>query len=231
MTILNQIWSDDNYVYAACDFGLDIIDKIEEDKIAYIHYDNGFNSVWANDNRVYLATSASGIKYFNKTCVSGTVLIPNNLITCLTDYVSPFGISSQDVRYIHGSSDDYLMCCTDVSVDVYYMKPTMYRSTHATTGAHKCFMTSTGKFYYTSVEGDIWSLNRVDKPLWDWTVPDYSYVTAGTILASGIAINDIFVTENTASNTTDNTAFIATTSGVYVIDEGNLNYVIYYIGG
>ena len=35
--VLNQIWSDDDYVYAACDFGLDIIDKIEEEKIAYIN--------------------------------------------------------------------------------------------------------------------------------------------------------------------------------------------------
>ncbi len=229
--LLNQIWSDDDYVYAAITFGLDIISMAAEQKIAYIEHKLGFNTVWANDDRVYLGTTFSGIKYIDITCVSGTVGSPLDLATCLIDYVSPFGVSSQTIRYIHGTSDDYLMCCTDAGVDVYYMKPTMYRSTHETTGAYKCFMTSSGKFYYTSVSGSEWSLNRVDKPLWDWTSPDYSYTTSGTILQAGLTINDIFVTENTASNSTDNTVFIATTSGVYVIDEGSLDYVVYYTGG
>jgi len=236
--ILNQIWSDDNYVYAACDFGLDIIDKVEEEKIAYIHNNDGYNTVWANNDKVYLGTSASGVKYFHKTCISGTVLIPNNLYTCLVDYTSPFGISSQTIRYIHGSSDDYLMCCTNSGVDVYHMKMTEYRSTTTVSGAQKCFMTSSGKFYYTTVSGatvsgvdDLWSLNRVDKPLWDWIDPDYIYYTGGDILPAGLIINDMFITENTSSNEIDNTIFIATTSGVYVIDEETLDYVVYYTGG
>jgi hypothetical protein len=229
--LLNQIYSDDDYVYAACDFGLDIISMGTEQKIAYIEHKLGFNTVWANDDRIYLGTVSSGIKYFNKTCVSGTISNPANLITCLVDYASPFGISSQTIRYIHGSGDDYLMCCTDVGVDVYHMKMTKYRSTHSTTGAQKCFMTSNGKFYYTSVSGSDWFLNRVDKPLWDWITPDYIYNTGGDILPAGLEINDIFITENTASNTVDNTVFIATTSGVYVIDEGSLDYVVYYTTG
>jgi len=212
---LNQIWSDDDYIYAATSFGLDIIDKIEEDKIAYIHYNGGFNSVWANDDVVYLATSASGIKHFNKTCISGTVLIPENLVVCLSDYTSPFGITSQTIRYIHGSSDDYLMCCTNSGVDVYYLKPTIYRSSATISGAKKCFMTSTGKFYYTTITG----VNRVDKPLWDWTTPDYEYYAGSGILASGIEVNDIFFHD---------LLFIATTSGVYEINEDTLDYNIYY---
>lgn len=229
--LLNQIWSDNNYVYAAITFGMDIISMSAEQKIAYIEHKLGFNTVWANNTRVYVGTTFSGIKYFNKTCVSGTVGDPNNLITCLVDYSSPFGISSQTIRYIHGSGDDYLMCVTTAGVDVYHMKMTKYRSTHSTTHAQKCFMTSNGKFYYTSVSGSEWSLNRVDKPLWDWTIPDYIYNTGGDILPAGLKINDIFITENTASNTIDNTVFIATTSGVFVVDEGNSNYVVYYTGG
>ena len=146
----------------------------------------------------------------------------------MVDYTSPFGISSQNIRYIHGSGDDYLMCCTNLGVDVYYKKPTMYRSTATISGTRKCFITSTGKFYYTTVSGNTWCLNRVDKPLWDWTAPDYAYVAGVNILPANLGINDIFVTENTASNTTDNTVFIATTSGVYVIDECNLDYNSYF---
>ena len=229
MSTLNQIWSDGDYVFAVTNSGLNIVDMDLEQKIAYINYDQGFNTVWANDDKVYLGTSASGVKYFYKTCISGTVLIPNNLYTCLMDHTSPFGISSQTIRYIHGSGDDYLMFCTGTGVDAYHMKPTMYRSTTTVSGTQKCFMTQNG-FYYTNVSGSIWSLNRVDKPLWDWTTSDYSYITGGDILPTGLGINDIFITENTASNSTDNTVFIATTSGVYVIDEGSLNYVVYYKG-
>ena len=236
--ILNQIWSDADYVYAAITFGLDIIEMESELKVAYIEQHMGFNTVWANDDRVYLGTSVSGIKYFEKTCISGSLVVPIDMAFCLTDYASPFGISSETIRYIHGNGDDYMMCCTNAGVDVYYMKPTLYRSTHVTTDAHKCFMTSTGQFYYTTVSGatisgenDIWFINRVDSPLWDWALPDYSYPTGGGILPAGLTINDIFVTENTASNTTDNTLFLATSSGVYVIDEGSLDYVVYYTGG
>ena len=89
-------------------------------------------------------------------------------------------------------------------------------------------MTSSGKFYYTVLSGSVWSINRVKSCLWDWYSPDYSYLSGGEILASGIEINDIFVTELTASDYSNNTLFLATSSGVYVIDEGNLNYAIYY---
>jgi len=233
---LNQIWKDDDYVYVAHDSGLEVIEIDSEEKIAYIEPSFGFNSVWASDSMVFLGTSNYGIKYFYKTCISGTVSSPSDLITCLTDYVSSFGISSQNVRYIHGYGDDYLMCCTSSGVDVYYRKPTMYRSTTTTSGARKCFVTSTGKFYYTSVSGatisgesDLWSLNRVDKPLWDWTVPDYVYEAGRNILSAGIEINDIFITENTSDNGIDNTIFLATSSGVYIISEETNQYVIYYV--
>ena len=233
--VLNQIWSDDDYVYAACDFGLDIIDKTEEEKMSYILNSEGFNTVWADDDVVYVGTTSSGIKYFYKTCISGTVLIPNDLITCLSDFSSPFGISSQNVKYIHGNGDDYLMCCTDLGVDVYYRKPTMYRSTTTVSGAQKCFMTQNG-FYYTSVSGttvsgesDVWSLSKVNSCLWDWSLPDSIYSTGGDILPAGLEINDIFVTEGTAANGVDDTIFCATSSGVYIIDEGNQDYVVYYV--
>jgi len=225
-SVLNQIWTDANYVYAAHTGGLDIIDKIEESKIAYIDNNSGFTSVWANDDKVYLGTSASGVKYINKTCISGSATHPEDLNTCLVDYTSVFGQSSQTIRYIHGSEDDYLMFCTNSGIDVYHMKTTKYRSTTTTSGSYKCFMTSTSKFYYTNISGSARSLNRVNTALTDWSAPDYNY---NEILATGLGINDIFVTEGTADNGIDNTVFIATTSGVYVIDDGNLNYSIYYL--
>jgi len=227
MVTLNQIWKDNNYVYAVTTSGLDVIEIASEQKIAYIEHSFGFNSVWANDDVVFLGTTLSGIKYIEKTCISGTALTPENLVGYLTKYIPPYGITSQDIRYIHGNND-YMMWCTDLGVDVYKVEPYGYRSTTTISGAQKCFMTQNG-FYYTSVSGSTWSLNRVDKPLWDWNESDHIYSTGGDILPAGLEINDIFVTENTSENGIYNTIFLATSSGIYIIDEGNQNYVIFYV--
>lgn len=149
--VLNKIWSDDDHVFAVTNSGLNVVDIDLEQKVGYINYNQGFTSVWADDNKVYLGTTSSGIKYFNKTCISGTVLIPEDLINYLTDYVPPYGINSQNIRYIHGNSE-YIMWCTDLGVDVYKAEPYGYRSFTTVSGAQKCFMTQNG-FYYTSVSG------------------------------------------------------------------------------
>lgn len=220
--ILNQIWTDEDYVYAVTNIGLDIIDITTESKIGYIEYDTGFSTVWANDDRVFLGTT-SGINYINKTCISGTPELPVDLAACLINYSNPYGITDDDIQYIHGSGDTLLICCTSLGVDVYW-GDYGYRSSATFPGARKCFMTSTGKFYYIVDKGNEWELNRVDSEKWDWTIPDYSYVTGSGILHEGFSINDIFVTEATASGGVDNTLFVATSSGVYIIDEGNLGY-------
>ena len=222
--LLNQIWTDEYYVYAAIDFGLEIIDIVTEMKIAYIDYHNGFNSVWANDERVYLATTNSGIKYLDKTCISGSIMTPYDLGACLTDYLTPYGITNNNVRYIHGN-DNRLMCCTESGVDIL----SSVTRTHTTiSDAYKCFLTSRDG-YYTSVSG-VWSVSRVSS-LTDWVTPDEIYVAGGGILHSGATMNDIFVTKETASDGTNNTLFIATNSGIYVIDEATGDKGVYYTSG
>lgn len=230
-SVLNQIWTDDNYVYAATSINLSVIGLISEEYEAYVTYSGGFTTVWGSDDKVYVGTSSDGIKYIYKTCVSGSIASPYNLNACLHSYRSPYGITAQNIRYIHGN-DDKLMCCTTSGVDVYWSN-FGYRSTATISGTRKCFMTSTGKFYYTKLSGHMWSLNRVNSHLWDWAAPDYRYIADGNgALASGISINDIFVTEDTSvSGNGYNTVFMATSSGVYVVDEGSLDYAIYYKEG
>lgn len=228
--VLNQIWTDDYYVYAAIDFGLDIIDIVTEMKIAYIDYNTGFKTVWANDDKIFLGTTNSGIKYLDKTCISGSIMTPYDLGSCLSDYVTPYGITSNNIRYVHGNNDK-LVCCTASGVDVFKMDPQGYRSYTTVSGASKCFMTSTGKFYYTTISGVVWSVNRVDTTLVDWQMPDNSYVAGGSLIEEVIRFNDLYVTEGTTLNGISNTLFLATSSGVYVIDEGTQTKNIYYTGG
>ncbi len=413
---LNQIWTDANYVYAATVSGLNIIDIDSENRYAYINYSDGFDTVWANDDRVFVGSTYGGIKYVDKTCISGSIYSPYNITTCLVDYKSPPVITSLEVKYIHGN-DNRLVCCTSNGVDVIKMGANGYRNYKLFDNAQKCFMTSTGQFYYTVHNGDVviptrwndsgsnitlsnynwtttkstttwsnssvkslkgvssgkwywefypsgvssacvvgvgnvssvitnycgidtnswgylasngkiytnnlgqaygntwsdsnvigvaldmdngkiwfsvdgvwqnsgdpvagtgeafsgltgtiyamishyydgqsgvanfgqadfsysapsgfysglgvfstdaWSVNIVNYMDWDWDVPDNFYYTNGDILAGGEEIKDIFVTESTSSNSVDNTLFVATTSGIYVIDEGDNDYHLYY---
>jgi hypothetical protein len=230
---LKQIWSDDYYVYAATDQLLNIIDIDTESKIAYITRDGGFTTVWANNDRVYLGTSDDSIKYFNKTVISGSIEDPYDLSLYLNSYNLPYSLSASGIKYMHGYDDKFLVCVTDTEVDVYGFGGTTFKSSSTTVSgnAYKCFMTSTGKFYYT-LSGTEWSVERLNCPFMDWTSSNNSYTAGGAIIGSGVIINDIFVTENTSSNRIYNTLFIATSSGVYIIDEETNDYkVIYTTGG
>ena len=212
MNSLKQIWSD-TYVYAATVSGLDVVDIESEKKYAQLTYDIGFTTVYSDDDKVYLGTTISGIKYINKTCISGSIISPIELDNCLNDYVEQL-LTSDEIRYIHGNNK-FLVCCTAAGVDAIKKEPHGYRSYTTVSGAKKCFMTSTGKFYYSTLSGISWELNRVNTSLTDWMTPDYVY---GAPLITSNEITDMFVTERTASDGVSNTLMVATVNGGYVID-------------
>ncbi|RKZ08245.1 hypothetical protein DRQ25_09550 [Candidatus Fermentibacteria bacterium] len=228
--LLNQIWSDNTYVFAAIDFGLDVIDMVTEQKVAYAEFEYGFSTVWADDDNVYLGSYTDGVKYIPRTCISGTTAsgTPSDLTSCLADYVTYYNMSSQRVLYLHGAGN-YMSFCTPNEVFAEYR--TEFGGSYCGTtvsGARKCFTLPDGTFYYTSVSGnsaDAWAVSRVN----NFTFPPaVEYRTGGWMLPLDVRITDIFVT--TAG--TDNTLFIATSSGVCVIDEGTSAYGMYYnIGG
>lgn len=231
--ILYQIWTDDNYVYAATNQGLDIYDVVSELKYAFVTYSGGFNTVWANDDYVFIGTSISGIKYIAKTCISGSTGLPYNLANCLGEFSEltvHYYLTDVDIRYIHGNGD-VVLAVTASGVDVVKFEPMGYRS-YTIFGegvvGYKGFMTSTGKFYYTISGSSGWELYRINTCLTDWTIPSYTYTCGSGIFGADLSINDVFITESTAEDGVNNTIFTATSSGVYVIDESNLHYAIYY---
>jgi len=221
---INQIWTDSNYVYTATTQELAIVSIETEQKYAYINQPS--NTVWANDDRVFIGTT-NGIKYFFKTCISGSATEAYDISPCLRTHNLKYGVLSSDIKYLHGYSDNWLAICTLSGIDIYKPEPQGYRSTASIDGVQKCFMTSTGKFYYT-VSGTEWSLNRVDSPTMDWTTPDKSYIAGAEIFSGGLSINAIFVTEGTATDTINNVLFTATSSGIYAIEEGTELHNIYY---
>lgn len=223
-----QIWSDTLFVYTATSVGLDIYEIASENKYAYIEYVGGFTTVWGNDERIFMGTTNSGVKYLNKTCISGSISLPILLNTCLNDFsFGPRSLTSNNVKYIHGSGRT-VMVLTESGVDVVKYGFQGYHSFTTVTGGTKCFMTSGNTCYYILNQGGTWSLNRVNTCLGDWALPNHSYVTGSGVFPVGLTLNDIFVTEYTSSINGSNTIFTATSSGVYVIDEGQEIYKIYY---
>ena len=218
-TYLKQIWTDNTYVYAATTDGLNIVQLESEQAYAHITYKGGFNSVYADDTYVYLATPSSGVKYFPKTCISGSTDDPYELITCLSDYLKEPDILSNQVRYIHGNNGHLIM---STASGVNYRGPDVYyqRAQHGTKLARKVFITPSGKIYYTTWDGSKWRVNIKNADNQDWDTPDKFYETGTFLINAGVDILDIFVTEGTSETGAANTIFIATTSGIFVIDEG-----------
>jgi hypothetical protein len=194
---------------------------------AFANYELGYVTVWANADRVFIGATNDGVKYLDKSDITYDVDDPVDISSFITDYLNYPDISSNNMRYLHGNNE-LLLCITDAGIDVHKMGTQAYRSTSSESNAHKGFMTSTGRFYYTVSGIDSWAIHILNTCLVDWSTPDETYSTGGSILPSGIVIRDIFVTENTSVDGESNTIFAATSSGVYIIDEGNNTYAIYY---
>jgi hypothetical protein len=226
---LRQVYIDLNYVYTATVSGMNIYEIDSENLIAFVPYYYGFNSVCGNDDRVFLATPGGGIKYINKMCISGNEFAPINLIDCLNNY-NDFALTSANIRYLN-CNNDLLVCCTDLGVDVISSGTLGHYRTNLTEylDVYKCFISSVGKTYYTTIIDNHETIDVVYNTSNNWSTPDYRWSTNGDVLSSGININDIYVTEGT-SISGYNTLFVATTSGAYVIDEYNSNYNIFLIG-
>jgi hypothetical protein len=221
--MLRQIWSDDNYVYAATSSGLDIIEIEAELPYAYVEYDGGFTTVWANTDKVYIGTSLSGVKYINKACISGSVSSPYELNICLADYLSVPDIMSNQIRYIHGNNG-YLAISTISGVDV---KGPGQSAKVVVDQSGKVFTTSSGGVYYITGSGTNTKINVKNQTNVDWVEPDIIYET-GSFLIREVEILDIFVTEHTSDTGVANTIFTATSSGVYIIDEELYTSNTYY---
>ena len=216
-----NVWTNDPFIYKSTISGVNVYDLGGDPLsiLGFIDYENT-SGVWADDNYVYIATSVSGIYRCDVSTVTGTVT--------LTPYKQYPEITSNCVYYIHGYGD-YLCVTTESGVDHYDLTTGSGIFT-SLSGVCKCFQTERGEFYYT------YNPIEADKELhviydntsnWNMGTVGYSYVIENYI-------NDIYVAETTSRYNNGNVLFLATSSGVVVIeekpgDEENSNYKYYYI--
>ena len=214
-----NMWTNNPFIYKSTISGVNVYDLETTSLLGFIGYENT-SSVWANNTYVYVATSVSGIYRCDVSTVTGTAT--------LTPYKQYPEITSNYVYYIHGGGN-YLCATTASGVDHYDLTTGSGIST-TMSGTSKCFQTERGEFYYSYNPSDTnKELHVVYDHTNDWTIETllYIYITENNI-------NDIHVAEITSRYNNGNVLFLATSSGVIVIeenpgDEMNSNYKYYYI--
>ena len=217
-----NIWIEDDYIFRATSSGVDIYDLSTTSQVAIVYYAGGMNSVWANSDYLLMGTTNSGIVRLPISTISGSYDLTNQL----SIYKAYPDITNNNVNYLHGKGN--YLCATTVS-GVDQINLTTGSGIYTTVlGAGKCYQTTSGRFYYDLGT----SLNAMYNIGSNWSSPDYSYV-AGDIIPD-VTINDIYVTEGTSVySSTDNVIFLATTSGVVMIeerqgDESNSRFKYFY---
>lgn len=217
--VLYQIYTDNAYVYAAHSAGVSIIDIQNEQPICYIEAPTGFNSVVGNSDNVYLGTSSDGVFYFSKSSIYGTKDelgdISSEVYALSTSYLP----SCAEIKSlaIHGWD---LAVVTVEGLDVIGMgSGKEFKSTTTSSGITKSFLTSKKEVYYLE-NSETWSVCKAVPYLCDWSLPTIRHSVGNSFLLEGIYLNDLFITENASLVGDNNTIFVATSSGIYVYDEG-----------
>lgn len=212
---LYQVHSNSDYIYAATSRGLEILDKTDESLLCTKGNEGpALTSVWGNTNTIYVGT------------VSGIYTLPAEAPCDSNLSLGNYNLQSNNINYIHGQGGRLLVSNAS---GIEYFDTNSNPSIHSKTllnSAGKCYLTKDSGYYFSTVSG-IYSLNRIDSCLCDWSIPTKTYTTDSSIFNPGIELTDMYITENTSTNNM-NTIFCTTSSGVYIIDEGSLEYAIYY---
>lgn len=220
---LNQIWTDNKYVYVATTSGLDVINIETEQRQSFASNSYGYSTVWSDSNEVFVGTTAAGIKLLNQSSIGPLEIFPFLSIYAM----SPF-ITSNNIKHIHGNSNK-LICSTVEGIDI-IRRDSQYITQTFVSGAQKCFVTPNFNYYYYTISGSThWSLNRLNGNTMNWTTPDVVYTTGSGFLSDSTIIKDFYVTEHTSMSGLNNTIFIITDDGAHVYDEGTSDHIIYRI--
>jgi len=215
-----DVFIDTDNAYIVTSNGLDIYDLYTEQLSAFVSRDGGFVTIFGNNDYIFLGTTDSGVKCITKSCISGSISSPINLESCLNDLsvLTPYyELTSNKIVDIH-IYENVLCAITNSGVDVVKLNPQSFRSYTTVSGAEKCFITKDELYYIVNNE-----LCIVNTYLVDWNAPTKCYSPGSGVLASGVNIKDLFVD----TGGIDNFIYLATNSGIYIINESTDSYNVY----
>jgi hypothetical protein len=215
---LYNIWTDDDYVYTATTSGLDIVSIETEQSYAFISDASGYTAVWASDTDVYLGTSDSGAKILSKSDIDPTVGTSD-----IRTFLTTPDLTSNNVRYIHGN-ENIMSVTTDAGISIYNLH-TEFTSSRQQTGVGKCFVPAAYNYVYYIVSDTY--IHRVLDRVGNWVSSDAIYTANVGFLEGTTEIKDIYVNAHNSLSGNDNTLFIATDVGIYILDEDSGTAVRY----
>lgn len=228
---VRDLYSTETHIFAVTDAGLDVIDISAKQNIAHVSRTGGFTAVWCKhlyttSDCVYLGTSNAGIY---KITLANILLggdVSAHCFQFLTIYSSP-SLSSNNIIKIHGYGNTLVILCPN-NVDFFVSETIKYNHYfNSTLSMGFVFLTSSNDVYYSGNDGLHVKYNIED----DWIDPDFSYSVNSTPPIGSNNISGLFVAASThaLSTTIDNTLFVATANGLYIIqeikgDESNASY-------
>ena len=218
---LFQVFTKNNFVYAAVQKGIEIFDLNTTNSLYIKEVPNTrITTIWGNDTTLFFG-GIGGLFYIDYENLHADY--ENSTIS------GSFQLKSPIVKYIHGKDKELLVTTTSgVEYFNWSNNPTIKSNTYIE-NAGKCFLAENAAYYFTNttISGEpYWTLNKKQNLITDWEYPTKTFNTGDTFTLS-TALTDIYVTNNTTTSG-NNTIFCATTSGIYVIDEDENKKVIYY---
>ena len=196
-----NIWTTDNYIFESTVGGVNVYNTSAV-LSGTVNSESPVTCTWADNNYLYLGTTLSGILRTSIASISGGVF--NNL----SYYKQGSDLTDDHTNYVHGAGN-YLLVATVAGIDQFDLTTDNRLYTTTLSGATKCFQTTTSGFYY-AVGGTL------ERTYDDGST--FSYSPGAGIIPQGVSINDIHVNEFA-----NNVIFLATTSGIVVIEEDKEN--------
>lgn len=208
-----NIWSINNFIFKSTVSGVDVYDKLTETLSGTINHNADVTSVWANNDYLYIGTTNSGIIRSPMSSISGSVYNDLNIYKIYPD------ICNDSVNYLHGEGN-YLCTATISGVNIFDLITNSGVYTNTSVIADKCHQIEDRTSYYI-YDDKLRTVYNDDST--------YLYESEDGIIPESITMNDLYIVSGDK-----NVIYLATTSGVVVIEEdkgneANCRFKYYYV--
>jgi len=219
---VNDLASTETFIFAVNNNGLDVIDIRTKSNIAHVHRTGGFTSVWCNhqytsSDCVYLGTSDAGVY---KILLSNIIIggdVTSSCAQLFSIYTTP-SLSSNTIIRIRGYENKIALLMPN-DVNIITSETTKYSYSFVSTISTGFIAITNNDIYFTGNDGLSVKYNYSG----NWTANDFVYSVTSSPSIGSNNITGLCVVLAThlalSSYSLNNTLFIATADGLYIIKE------------
>lgn len=215
---VNKLTTTPCELFALTDNGFDVIDSNTLQNVCSTVISGGVNTLGifrqqCDDQLLYFTVPSSGVYSYT---LSGSYNLNNILDEATLTYEGPTSLLSNNVILLDKNESNDLAIVSDSGIDYYDGALSTRSFSQFTTPVDSIQVSTSGDLYYSPSGSGIYVKY---KPTSNWTSEDYFLNSTTTPALSGNVVNDLEVL-NTPSGYT---LFLATNSGVSIIDENRSN--------